>query len=176
MGSGITRRSLLITVRVSQGVNPAILLDTLLTFQQYSRSAQSMPNVLCIDDRAEYLSIRKRLLESRGYSVLTATDGAAGIDIVRQGPVDAVVLDYHMPGMDGEAVAKVLKSERPDLPIVLLTGFPYEVPKRLLSVVDAYVQKGQDVRAFLTALERVIKGKAQPESSPRPDDKGKGIA
>jgi CheY-like chemotaxis protein len=158
-------------------VNPAILLDTLLTFQQHSPfPPKAVPKVLCIDDQPGYLSIRKQLLESKGYSVLTATDGAAGIDIVRQGSVDAVVLDYHMPGMDGEAVAKVLKSERPDLPIVLLSGFPSEMPERLLSLVDAHVRKGEDIRVFLTALERVIKGKAQPKSSPRPDDKEKGIA
>src|SRR5437868_8751815 len=86
------------------------------------------PVVLCIDDDAKGLEIRKLFLEKQGYKVLTASDGTKGLEIARQKNCDAVVLDFEMPTMDGERVALILKREIPELPIILLTGCSGSVP------------------------------------------------
>jgi CheY-like chemotaxis protein len=71
--------------------------------------AAPTPTILCIDDNRAGLAIRKLLLEHQGYSVLTAEDGVIGLSLLERHPVDAVVLDYRMPGMDGDAVAQIIR-------------------------------------------------------------------
>lgn len=101
-----------------------------------------MPLVLCIDDDRSSLAMRKLVLEAHGYDVLTATGGHMGIKLARNTDCDAVVLDFQMPVMNGEQVARVLRKDRPSLPIILLTGSTAEIPPTLLALVDAYVPKG----------------------------------
>ena len=99
-----------------------------------------MPVVLCVDDDRTGLALRKLILETQGYVVLTATSGPGGLEIVRRMAVDAVVLDFQMPAMDGIQVAKILRAERPGLPIIMLSGSG-EVPAAALSIVNEYLQK-----------------------------------
>lgn len=115
-----------------------------------------MATILCIDDQAAGLAIRKELLQSKGYDVLIASDGRSAIALARQHSVDLVILDYRMPGMDGEEVASILKAENPARPVVLLTGYPGEVPQRLTAMVDAFVEKGNSATVLLAAVEKAL--------------------
>src|SRR5437867_7585052 len=124
-----------------------------------------MSTVLCVDDHPQALAIRKMLLETKGYTVLTADDGPSGIGLVGEHTVDAVVLDYKMPGMDGAQVAEVLRREHPTIPIVLLTGVALEVPETLLRTVDAYVRKGESAEVLLSAIEQVLSYRTRRPSS-----------
>ena len=86
--------------------------------------------ILCVDDEVVGLRVRKILLERAGYQVLTAADGHSGIELFATQPVDAVVLDYAMPGMHGGDVAKKMRQTKPEVPILLLSayvGLPDEV-------------------------------------------------
>lgn len=124
------------------------------------------PTILCIDDQEQGLFVRKMVLQREGYSVLTATNGALGLQLMEQHDIDAVVLDYRMTGVDGEAVASAIKRRRPDIPIVMLSGYASELPKRALKLVDAVVEKGQTVKALYTALHDVIAQVNKPRRSP----------
>ena len=57
--------------------------------------------VLCVDDERIGLRVRKIMLESRGYTVLTASNGDDGLKLFDENHVDIVVLDYYMPGLNG---------------------------------------------------------------------------
>jgi two-component system, OmpR family, alkaline phosphatase synthesis response regulator PhoP len=114
-----------------------------------------MPTVLCIDDSREGLATRKLFLELKGYSVLTATDGQTGLDLIASVQIDAVILDYRMPGLSGESVAREIKSRWPRVPIVMLSGYP-EVPKSAKDLSDAFVVKGTHPNVLLSELERLI--------------------
>lgn len=83
----------------------------------------SLPTILCIDDEALGLRIRKTVLERAGYRVLTALDGPTGLSLFRGESVDGVVLDYYMPAMDGGEVARTMRRERPEIPIMLLSAY-----------------------------------------------------
>ncbi len=124
------------------------------------------PTILCIDDNHTGLITRKALLTKIGYDVLTAEDAVTGLAVFRANHgIDAAVLDYNMPGMNGEALATIFRNERPDLPILLLSGFPDDLlGSRLESLVDAVVIKGEPPQVLLTALERLTGTK--PERSP----------
>ena len=107
------------------------------------------------------------MLESHGYQVLTATDGLSGIEMARNHPVDAVLLDYDMPGMKGDEVAGVLRDTYPSLPVIILTGFRSSIPEPLLRMCDGCVQKGEGQSALLRAIERVLKQRPKPSNLPK---------
>jgi len=122
------------------------------------------PLVLCIDDNVLVLAIRKSLLESRDFRVLTAEDGRAGLEIVNRKPIDVVIVDYEMPGMDGGAVAKELRRRYPNLPILLVSGFAGKIPESLLAIVDGFIAKGSSPDLLINEVVRVTEAKAkQPE-------------
>lgn len=114
-----------------------------------------VPAILCIDDEVLGLEIRKVVLEREGYVVYTATDGPTGIRIFRQQPIDAVVLDFAMPGMDGGAVAAALREIRPNIPILLLSAYltlPEEVQQRVTLVAN----KGDGALALLQNVQKIL--------------------
>ena len=114
-----------------------------------------MSTILCIDDDPTVLLLHKALLETKGYTVLTALDGAAGVALARTNRVDAVILDFKMPGMDGTQVAEILMKEQPSLPVVICSGCPYEVPDWLKWFAAAFLEKGQGPKALLSAVQAI---------------------
>lgn len=115
-----------------------------------------MPTVLCIDDSREGLDTRKCLLELKGYSVLTATDGQSGLDLIANNQIHAVILDYRMPGLNGESAAREIKSRWPGLPIIMLSGDP-QIPESAKNLSDAFVVKGSHPDVLLSELDLLIR-------------------
>ena len=111
--------------------------------------------VLCVDDEHVGLQIRRLLLERSGYKVITASDGVSGLDLFRDEPVEAVVLDYAMPGMHGGEVAARMRAEKPSVPIVLLSAY-VGLPSDVTSVVDVYMTKGEGAPALLDKLNSLF--------------------
>ena len=80
--------------------------------------------VLLVDDNEDVLAVMATVLRNAGEHVVEASDGPSAIDIFGDGAgFDAVVLDYAMPGMKGTAAARAIQAVRPDVPILLVTGF-----------------------------------------------------
>lgn len=114
-----------------------------------------MATILCIDDDRDTLEVRRNVLRSWGYSVLTASGGIDALEVLSSGnPVDLVILDYLMPGMDGDRVAETLKQNFPQLPIIAVSSV--QLPPRMVDLVDSYIQKGQDVEVLLSAIQKVL--------------------
>jgi CheY-like chemotaxis protein len=78
--------------------------------------------ILCVDDETTGLSVRKTLLESQGYRVLTAENGPDALVLFSSEDPELVILDYSMPGMNGDIVAERMKELRSDLPIIMLSA------------------------------------------------------
>lgn len=113
------------------------------------------PVVLCIDDEMIGLRVRRILLERAGYTVLGALDGGEGIELFAQHPIDAVVLDYAMPGMNGAEVATRLRQIRPEVPILLLSAY-LGLPSEVTSLVDVYMTKGEGAPMLLKKLQIML--------------------
>ncbi len=111
--------------------------------------------VLCIDDEPIGLVARKAILRNKGYEVLTASSGPEGLKLFKDNPVNAVVLDYAMPGMDGGQVAAELKRLNPDIKILLLSAY-VDIPKETLQRVDKQSVKGASPTSFLADLEQLL--------------------
>ena len=78
--------------------------------------------LLCIDDNADVLECEKSFLETFGYTVLTAASGGKGLELASLHPVDVVIVDYFMPGMNGQEVAIEMRRLRPHAPIIMLSA------------------------------------------------------
>ena len=107
--------------------------------------------VLCVDDEVVGLRVRKILLERAGYQVLIAIDGQSGLELFEAHPVEAVVLDYAMPGMHGGEVAALMRERKPHVPILLLSAY-LGLPPEITSLVNVYMTKGEGAPALLEKL------------------------
>jgi CheY-like chemotaxis protein len=115
----------------------------------------SRPVILCIDDEDLGLEIRKMVLEREGFTVLTAKDGQTGLSVFDTEQVDAVILDYAMPGMDGGKVAAILRQRRPDLPIMMLSAY-VALPEDVMRVISISATKGDGAFTLVDKLKGLL--------------------
>ena|ERR1700761_3297572 len=111
--------------------------------------------VLCVDDEALGLQIRKALLEVAGYKVLTALDGKTAINLFEKNEVHAVLLDYLMPEMDGGEVAVVMRAAKPAVPILLHSAC-VDLPVETVQLVSATLAKGEGPEMLIQRLQLLI--------------------
>lgn len=107
--------------------------------------------ILCVDDNDQALSIRKLMLETRGYRVLTCTNGQQALDAFKRGGVDLLLSDLIMPGLDGAELVQKVKEISPETPAILFSGKIKVYDKD--SRADVFLPKGMYVPAEL--LERI---------------------
>jgi CheY-like chemotaxis protein len=111
--------------------------------------------VLCVDDEKIGLRVRKIMLESRGFKVLTAADGAQGLKVFEENEVDLVVLDYFMPELNGGEVAAEMRRRRPGVPIVFLSAY-FSLPPEALEVADAFITKGDPPDVLIEKIQNLL--------------------
>ena len=107
--------------------------------------------ILCVDDHEQSLSIRKVLLETRGYRVIACSNGEEALEIFAKGGIDLVLTDLIMPGIDGTKLVESIKKISPQTPAILLSG-KVKIYDRDTQA-DIFLAKGMYAPAEL--LERV---------------------
>jgi CheY-like chemotaxis protein len=115
--------------------------------------------ILCVDDEPVGLHVRRMLLERAGYRVFTALDGPAGLEIFAREPIEAVVLDFAMPGMNGGEVARDMRGVKPHVPILMLSAYT-SLPPDVCNLVDLSMTKGEGAPALLKKLGSLVDGDA----------------
>jgi CheY-like chemotaxis protein len=98
---------------------------------------------------------RQLLLEAKGYKVLTATSGKEAEEIFDCNPVDLVLLDYHMPEMNGDVAATHMKSHKPDVPIALLSDDEC-LPPTALAAADVFIAKAEPIVSFFEKVNYLL--------------------
>jgi signal transduction histidine kinase/CheY-like chemotaxis protein len=89
--------------------------------------AQPRAEILVVEDNDEVGRFAESLLSELGHSVTLATSGEEALELTRQRAFDVVFSDVVMPGMGGLRLAEQLAEEKPDLPVVLATGYSQEI-------------------------------------------------
>lgn len=122
----------------------------------------SIPHVMVVDDEHAMRESLQEILEQEGFQVSQAESGEAALDILRQTPVDLMLLDLKMRGMDGLQVTEAAKQIAPDAVIIMLTAhgtlesaiaamrrgaFDYLLKPASVSDIIASVQRGLSHRA-----------------------------
>ena len=115
------------------------------------------PTILCVEDNAAYLQLRKALLEKEGYLVLSATTGSTAIALMQRVPVSLVLSDHMLRGTTGVALAQQLKAIKPHVPFVLYSGTVPEV----MGNVDCFISKDETVPNFLSLIKSLIKRESE---------------
>jgi len=116
--------------------------------------------ILFVDDEPLLTHLWDRMLRGIGYSVLSCTDGLEALEIFRATPeaFDVVITDQTMPKITGEELARELLRLRPDLPIILCTGFSHTMTEEKAKAmgIRAYLTKPLARRDFDQAIRRVL--------------------
>lgn len=107
--------------------------------------------ILCVDDDERSLSIRKVMLQTRGYRVLTCTDPECAVEMMKHGGIDLVLADLMMPKLSGARLIDRLKAISPDTPALLFSGSVNCCTEE--SLADGWLPKGEF--APMELLERI---------------------
>jgi len=129
--------------------------------------------ILVIEDNPINLELMTYLLRAWGHEAISATDGQAGLDVVRADPPDLVVCDIQMPGLDGYEVARALKADAAlaRVPLLAVTAFAMvgDHDRALRAGFDGHFSKPIDPAQFMAELARFLPGvPAAPKPSPAP--------
>jgi CheY-like chemotaxis protein len=113
--------------------------------------------VLVIDDEPFVRETLGEILRQQRHDVVLADDGISGLARFREGVFDLVMTDLAMPGMSGWQVAQAVKAARPEVPVILVTGWGVEFRSEALesSGVDRVMTKPfrfEDVRAAVASF------------------------
>lgn len=127
------------------------------------------PRLLLVDDEERFLSTTKTILEKRGYTTLTASNGYDALSLIAERRLDVVVLDVKMPGIDGVSVLRRIKEQKPRLEVILLTGHA-----SVDSAVDGmklgafeYLMKPVDIDVLIERIETAFFRKIASEEQAR---------
>jgi len=133
------------------------------------------PRVLLVDDSSAERVPLAHILRRSGYAVEEVGDGDAAILHLKHRQVDAVLLDLHMPGVDGFEVLSYLQEHRRALPVVLLSGMPLDrIQHKIHSLptpeLPPLMIKPIDPDQLLNVLELQLTGELPPAGLPAVDD------
>ena len=113
--------------------------------------------ILCVEDNEQILSVRKFLLETRGYRVLGFTNAADALDVLREslpGSIDLLLADVILPQMDGNELVRRAKQVHPCLPTLLVSGTVTNFDRA--ASADAFLPKGACTPVELLERIRVL--------------------
>ena len=117
-------------------------------------------HILFIDDEQALGDIGKQLLELLGYKVITRTSSIEALELFRAQPnkFDLIITDMTMPNMTGEKLAKELMKIRPDIPIILCTGFSEQITEKEVKEIGIreFVMKPLVMRDLAKSIRKVL--------------------
>jgi CheY-like chemotaxis protein len=118
-------------------------------------AAPKRANILYIDDNPDRLMLLRSVLEMKGYAVHIADHGRKGLELFLSEPIDLVILDFHMPGMNGDAVAGKMRKLRPTIPILIFSG-SLTLPDKIIATVDGFISTSEEPEVLLERIGSLL--------------------
>ncbi|MBN9416547.1 MAG: response regulator [Candidatus Eremiobacteraeota bacterium] len=116
--------------------------------------------ILVIEDEAGVRKVARLALESKGYLVLEASSGAEAVRLVKdyRGPLHCILSDVVMPGMSGPQAVEAIRGQRPDLPVVFMSGYLDEsvTSREELAAGRGFVQKPFSPLSLAKTIRHVL--------------------
>jgi CheY-like chemotaxis protein len=128
--------------------------------------------ILLVDDNRHGLIARRTVLEELGYRVSICESGAEALELFATQPVDLLITDFRMPNMDGVELITRIREMRPDLPIVLLSGFvePLGLTEQSTGADVVLSKSAGEVGFLLRSVRRLLS--RQPTRKPMEAEAG----
>lgn len=115
--------------------------------------------ILVVDDEADFRQVMTVWLESKGYSVITASNGKDAIQLVKKENPDIVFLDLRMPVMDGNETVQKIRSFNKNVPIIIISAYvgDLKIKEPKASDISGVFYKNDDFEKGLALLESVLR-------------------
>lgn len=117
-----------------------------------------MARILVAEDDTAVREFVSRALETRGHEVRAVDDGLAALDALAESPVDLLLTDIRMPGLDGIGLALKVAKDRPDVVIIMMTGYASEEQRahNLDALIDRVVSKPFTLDGICRAVDEAL--------------------
>jgi PAS domain S-box-containing protein len=126
--------------------------------------------ILVIEDEEMVLDISRAVLRKLNYQVIEARNGREALSIAREhdGPIDAALLDLGLPDVDGSQIFPLIKEARPDMKVIVCSGYSLEGPARQLlrDGAEGFIQKPFTLSALSETLKSALAPKGDANESP----------
>jgi len=134
-----------------------------------------MPHLLVLEDEAALAHLLREALTRSGYAVTTYADGREGLRAAQQAPLDLLLVDVMLPGLDGFAVVRELRRTLPELPVLFLTArsAPADVVRGFEAGGNDYLKKPFSLDELLLRVRELLRRQA-PTPTPATEVIGLG--
>jgi DNA-binding NtrC family response regulator len=114
--------------------------------------------LLIVDDEASLLMTLVANLELEGFAVVGAENALCALDLLRREAFDLVLTDIRMPGMNGVELFRTIRSQHPEMPVILMTAFAVEslIDEAILQGAFAVLPKPFDIEHMIAVLSRAV--------------------
>lgn len=111
--------------------------------------------ILLVDDEEDFIATLSERLSLRGYDNSTALDGSQALEFLESNPVDIIVLDLKMPGMDGIEVLRKIRENDQRVMVIIQTGHGTDKEEEEIAQLGAssFLRKPVDIEALIGALQ-----------------------
>ena len=157
--------SILIDTELGKGTTVRLFLPAIMEKPQATISKKTIPlkgkeNVLLIEDEDDVMDVSRKLLKRLGYSILEARTGKEAVHIAKtfEGEIHLAILDIVIPDMGGKAIYHAIKEARPDLKVIVCSGYSMDGPAQEIidSGAHGFIQKPLDLLKLSEKLNEVL--------------------
>ena len=125
--------------------------------------------VLVVEDSPTIMAIKQAILESAGYETVPACDAIEGVQLLREQSIDLILLDVHLPYMNGYQICRLLKNDDDykHIPIIMASAADTEKKDEFWSVqtgADAYLVEPFEPQELIGLVERLTKADLDAET------------
>jgi len=115
-----------------------------------------MAMIMVVDDEAGILRMYGKLLEQEGYGALLASDAEEATEYLIREPVDLVLLDINMPGIDGKTMYEVIREYQEDMKVIITSVYQLDDQKRMIRDAADYHDKSHGSDLLLEKIGRAL--------------------
>ncbi|KPK96759.1 MAG: hypothetical protein AMJ95_12385 [Omnitrophica WOR_2 bacterium SM23_72] len=118
-----------------------------------------MEKLLYVDDDVEIQGLIKDILSKEGFGITVAKDGQEALRLVKADKFDLILLDYLMPGLNGDQVCASLKddAQTADIPVIMVTAYPNEKERALAAGAVDFIEKPIEKIDLLLRIRSALK-------------------
>ncbi len=131
----------------------------------YEEERLKQRSLLLVDNDERMMNQLKEIMEYQGFHIITANNGSSAIEKIEKGRYSCAILDYALPDMMGDKVARKIKKLRPEIGLILLTGFKDALNPKILDIFDYVFEKPADLEILINVLVKIDNAYRSTQSS-----------